>query len=234
METALELLAARAGKAPVRPRGAEQANRQVELTSVPQKKPRAKKSEVRPLPSREEILAFVAEHPGKAGKREIARAFGISGGDRIALKQMLRELDEGGLVQKHRGRLERPGDLPAVAVLTITARDSDGEFLAEPAEWREDGGPPPKGIVARRPQARRAGAGHWRPRSCPAYACQVGWARLHRSRDQDSGAAAGHRAGRGPPRAGRRARSNLSTASKRRWLSSLTASVGRRRATSFR
>ena len=114
---------------------------------MPQKKPRAKKSEVRPLPSREEILAFVAEHPGKAGKREIARAFGISGGDRIALKQMLRELDEDGLVQKHRGRLERPGDLPAVAVLTITARDSDGEFLAEPAEWREDGGPPPKGII---------------------------------------------------------------------------------------
>src|SRR4029079_12717656 len=31
----------------------EQANRQVELTSVPQKKPRVKKSEVRPLPSRE-------------------------------------------------------------------------------------------------------------------------------------------------------------------------------------
>ena len=30
--------------------------------------------------------AFVAEHPGKAGKREIARAFGIKGGDKIALK----------------------------------------------------------------------------------------------------------------------------------------------------
>ena len=38
------------------------------------------------LPTREQILAFIAEHPGEAGKREIARAFGITGSARIPLK----------------------------------------------------------------------------------------------------------------------------------------------------
>ena len=47
------------------------------------KKAKADKSKARALPSRDEILAFIAEHPGKAGKREIARAFGISGGDHL-------------------------------------------------------------------------------------------------------------------------------------------------------
>ena len=51
------------------------------------------------LPSREEVLAFIAEHPGEAGKGEIARAFGIRGGDKIALKALLKELETGGVVE---------------------------------------------------------------------------------------------------------------------------------------
>jgi len=47
-------------------------------------------------PSKEEVLAFIAAQSGKVGTREIARAFGISGDGRIALKTMLRELAEEG------------------------------------------------------------------------------------------------------------------------------------------
>ncbi len=105
--------------------------------------------EPRPLPSREEVLAFVAEHPGKAGNREIARAFGIKGGDKIALKAILRDLADQGVVESRRGRLKRPGDLPPVTVLQITARDRDGELMAEPVEWPAEEGDPPKIIVGR-------------------------------------------------------------------------------------
>ena len=45
----------------------------------------------RALPSREAVLAFIRETPGKVGKREIAKAFGLKAGDRIWLKQMLKE-----------------------------------------------------------------------------------------------------------------------------------------------
>jgi len=51
------------------------------------------------LPSREEILAFLAENPGAAGKRDIARAFGITGSAKIALKRVLRELQSEGAVE---------------------------------------------------------------------------------------------------------------------------------------
>ena len=96
------------------------------------------------LPTREQVLAYIAENPGKAGKREIARAFSIKGNDKIALKSLLKDLAEDGLVEKHGKRLMRAGDLPSVTVLDITTRDSGGGLLARPVAWDEiaDGNPP--------------------------------------------------------------------------------------------
>ncbi len=99
------------------------------------------------LPSREEILAFVAENPGKAGKREIARAFGLSGAAKIGLKQLLRELAEEGLVEKRHRRLATPGSLPPVFVANLTGRDGDGELLGQPGRWYEEDGPVPNILV---------------------------------------------------------------------------------------
>jgi ribonuclease R len=96
------------------------------------------------LPSREELLSFIREHAGKVGTREIARAFGAKNADRAALKQMLRELADGGHIEKRRKRLHHAGTLPSVVLADITGRDSDGELLARPTEWDEDahGAPP--------------------------------------------------------------------------------------------
>jgi ribonuclease R len=90
------------------------------------------------LPSREELLAFIRERSGNVGTREIARAFGAKNADRAALKHMLRELTEGGHIERHRKRLHRPGTLPPVVLVDITGRDSDGELLARPTEWDEE------------------------------------------------------------------------------------------------
>src|SRR5512137_1387986 len=48
------------------------------------------------MPSREQILQFLEGAQGKVGKREIARAFGIKGGDKIALKKLLSQMAEEG------------------------------------------------------------------------------------------------------------------------------------------
>jgi ribonuclease R len=96
------------------------------------------------FPSREQILAFLAEHPGEAGKREVARAFGIKGSARIALKRILKEIEADGLVVRRGRRLASPGTLPPVAVLVVTGRDADGELVGEPANWEEEDGPAPK------------------------------------------------------------------------------------------
>ena len=100
------------------------------------------------LPSKEAILEFVSANEGKVGKREIARAFGIKGGDKIALKAILKDLSTEGQVEQRRGRLKRPGDLPPVTVLEIRTRDRDGELIAEPAEWPAEQGEPPRIIIA--------------------------------------------------------------------------------------
>ena len=90
------------------------------------------------LPSREELLSFIRERSGSVGTREIARAFGAKNADRAALRRMLRELTEGGHIERRRKRLHRPGTLPPVVLADITGRDSDGELLARPTEWDED------------------------------------------------------------------------------------------------
>ncbi|TIO53461.1 MAG: ribonuclease R [Mesorhizobium sp.] len=93
-------------------------------------------------PSRDEILRYIAENPDRSGKREIAKAFALRGEDRIWLKDLLRDLQDEGLLTKERKRLTRAGALPHVAVLDIVGRDADGVLLANPSEYTGPGSPP--------------------------------------------------------------------------------------------
>jgi ribonuclease R len=83
------------------------------------------------LPTKHEILDFLKTSQGQSGKREIARAFGVKGGDRIALKALLAEMTEEGLLEGNRKGFKEPGTLPPVCVLEIVARDDEGELVAE-------------------------------------------------------------------------------------------------------
>ena len=93
-------------------------------------------------PSRDEVLRFIAENPDRSGKREIAKAFALKGDDRIWLKDLLRDLQDEGLLTKERKRLARVGALSHVAILDIFGRDGDGILLAHPVENPGDGAPP--------------------------------------------------------------------------------------------
>lgn len=95
------------------------------------------------LPSREVILRFIADHPQKASKRELAKAFGLKGDSRVELKHLLRDLEQEGMLQKTRKSLIRPGALPPVTVLDITTRDKDGGLIGRPAEWSDEMGVAP-------------------------------------------------------------------------------------------
>ena len=52
------------------------------------------------FPSTDAIVAFIRAYPGKIGTREIAREFGLKNADRVALKRLLRELADEGIIQK--------------------------------------------------------------------------------------------------------------------------------------
>jgi ribonuclease R len=107
-----------------------------------------RKMTVGKLPSRQEILDFLQTANRETGKREIARAFGIKGGDRIALKELLRDMADDGLITGSRRKLTRPGVLPSVTVIEIVARDPDGEFVGRPGTWDEEHGPAPRIVMA--------------------------------------------------------------------------------------
>ncbi len=108
------------------------------------------------LPSRDEIMSYLVDHPGEAGKRDIARAFGITGNAKIALKRLLKDLASEGVVERKRRKLAPKGALATVFVADITRRDADGELLAEPDEWdEEENGPAPVVLILAEPNTRR-------------------------------------------------------------------------------
>jgi ribonuclease R len=94
------------------------------------------------IPSKAEILAWISEHPTKAAKRDIAKAFGIKGAARLDLKRLLKELEEEGKLTKRRSSYRDAEDLPPVAVLEIVAADADGDLFARPLEWKGEGAEP--------------------------------------------------------------------------------------------
>jgi ribonuclease R len=119
------------------------------------KKKKAAAKQAGKLPSKQEIVDFLKSAPAKSGKREIARAFGVKGADRINLKNLLRTMADEGLITGSRRKLTRPGTLPPVTVLEITGRDNDGEFVARPATWDDEHGPTPRILMV---ESKRDGA----------------------------------------------------------------------------
>jgi ribonuclease R len=109
------------------------------------------------LPDRSEILDFIRDAPGKVGKREIARAFGIKGAARLDLNRLLANLTGDGTLSGNRKGLRKTGSLPPVAVLEVTGRDDDGDLIAIPLVWEGAEGERPTVLLpvhqARGPQA---------------------------------------------------------------------------------
>jgi ribonuclease R len=100
-------------------------------------------SEDRPLPSREELKEFLLTNPDALNKREIARAFGITGQDRTQLRRILREMTEEGMLEKTPSRsYQAPDSLPERCLIEITGLDDDGELCARPMDWHGRGKPP--------------------------------------------------------------------------------------------
>ncbi|WP_103258372.1 ribonuclease R [Tabrizicola aquatica] len=96
---------------------------------------------MKPLPSKDEIRQWISENPGLSAKRDIAKAFGIKGDARIELKNLLRELESEGVVEKSSRRFREPGVLPPVAVLQVLPPDGNGDLYAKPLEEGVDDTP---------------------------------------------------------------------------------------------
>ena len=94
------------------------------------------------LPSSQQILDFVTASDQPVGKREIAKHFGVHGADKIALKALLKDMTDEGLVDMAPGRaFHKHGGLPRVTVLRVAAVEGDAVW-AVPDRWEGAGAPP--------------------------------------------------------------------------------------------
>ncbi len=101
---------------------------------------------VRPagFPTREQIIELITTSETPTGKREIARAFGLKGQEKIALKALLKDMADEGLLDIGPARaFHKMGGVPKVTVLRIA--DVDGSTLiGVPERWEAEGVPPPR------------------------------------------------------------------------------------------
>ena len=97
--------------------------------------------------TKDAVLEHLAAHPGDT-KRDLVKVFKLKGSERHALKKILSELkDEGVIEQGRRKSYVTAGALPEVAVLEIFGEDPDGDLLGRPVEWKREEPPPSVLIV---------------------------------------------------------------------------------------
>ncbi|THD64972.1 ribonuclease R [Phenylobacterium sp.] len=93
------------------------------------KSPRFPQRTPQGLPDKDTLIKHIRES-GETNKAEIAKAFGLKGEDRRALRHMLQDLEtEGALGRRGRRGFAESGALPEVGVVDVVERDPDGDLL---------------------------------------------------------------------------------------------------------
>jgi ribonuclease R len=133
------------------------------------KKPKPKPAERlaaapdRPFPSSEQIRAYLAETPGRVGKREAMRAFGLGPEHRVAMRTALQDLARSGDAAPAghrrftapagppRGASRAGGQMPEAAIVEVTGIDTEGDAIGRIVEWRGKG---PSPTIFMQPEAR--------------------------------------------------------------------------------
>ncbi|HEX8640360.1 MAG TPA: VacB/RNase II family 3'-5' exoribonuclease [Allosphingosinicella sp.] len=112
------------------------------------------------LPTRQQILDFIQSADEPSGKRELARAFGLKGNEKIELKALLRDMADEGLIDAAPGRaFHKMGGVPKVTVLRVVDIDDSGRAYAVPERWEAEGPPPRLRVMERKGRGSALGVG---------------------------------------------------------------------------
>jgi ribonuclease R len=103
------------------------------------------------MPTPQQVLDFIQSSDIPAGKREIAKAFGLKGQEKIKLKALLKDMAEDGLIDGKKSAFHRMGGVPKVTTLKIVDID-DGELIAEPDNWDPEAPGKPPRLTIREPR----------------------------------------------------------------------------------
>ena len=112
-------------------------------------KPARKAAKSPNLPSSDQVMDFITATNKPAGKREIAKHFGLNGQQKIALKALLKDMADEGLIDSTPGgAYHKMGGVPKVTVLKIVEIDGN-QPIAVPEKWEADNAVPRLRVIER-------------------------------------------------------------------------------------
>ena len=105
-----------------------------------------------PLPSPQQVIDYVQSVTAREGtpppRRDVAKAFKAKGTDRAALRGLLSEMEDQGLIALEGKPKKGKAGLPKVCVMDVGEADAEGDLTATPIRW-EDGEPPRVTLTAK-------------------------------------------------------------------------------------
>jgi ribonuclease R len=108
------------------------------------------------LPTAEDIIACLRAAKAPMGKRDIAKFFNLDAQNKIALKALLKDLENDGQLERGDTRhYNVTGGMPKIAALKVVRITQDGDAIGEPEEWNTPGARPRILIVERRDKRNR-------------------------------------------------------------------------------
>jgi len=90
------------------------------------------------FPSSDDVLKYITESDIPLTKRDLVKAFDITGDERKPFKQLLRTLEQSGKIfkgDKQAYSIAGSNHLPAIGMVEITEIDIDGDLIATPSDW---------------------------------------------------------------------------------------------------
>ena len=101
------------------------------------------------VPSKQQILDFIEQSDEAVGKREIGKHFRLKGQDKIALKAVLKDMADEGMIDHSPGRaFHKMGGVPRVTVLRVASIE-DAQVWAEPEQWQAETPKPRLRVIER-------------------------------------------------------------------------------------
>ena len=89
------------------------------------------------LPTKQDLLLWLKDNPNKVSKREIAKAFGITGSYKIGLKKLILDLENERKVPSKSNSESFVSVIPSTAICIVKGPDKDGDIFLDLLDWSE-------------------------------------------------------------------------------------------------
>jgi len=89
------------------------------------------------LPTKQDLLLWLKENPNKVSKREIAKAFSITGSYKIGLKKLILDLENEREARSKSNSESFISVIPSTVICIVKGPDKDGDIFLDLLDWSE-------------------------------------------------------------------------------------------------